>query len=431
MTNVSFRRRLLSLAIVIVSALGLSHCQSLRAQVAAPPQPAEEQQGATTPAAELKMVAAIACTNYDHLTGDIDFIGSLIGQPNVSQGLEMQLNAMTGGKGLTGVDKAKPWGLILQTDGTQFLPIVCLPVTNEDDVTAAIAAVGAEIKDGPDGTKELALPNGSVFMKTAGGWSFLSKNQASLARLPKNPETAFATLLKNYDIAARAAVQNVPPFYRQMAVLTLQAAMQKQAMRQPQESDEEFTARRKALDAQMQQTVQQVQELDTLTLGVQVDASKKMADLEFTYTVVPDGTLAKQFAAYGEPKTNFAGFQQADAAVTFGLVAKADPQAIQNYLAQFETMVSGAKTQFNKGVDENGDALDPAKREAIKAAAAEWFDALAATMKAGQFDGIGSLQVTPSSLDFVAARWCRTRRKWRVDSRSWTRNSRVPELSKA
>src|SRR5262245_23607847 len=123
----------------MIGVLGLTYCQTPWAPTAAPPQPAEDQHGGTPPAAaEMKMVAAIACTNYDHLTSDIDFIGSLIGQPNISQGLEMQLNAITGGKGLSGVDKTKPWGLILQTDGAQFLPVVCLPVTNAEDVTAAI-----------------------------------------------------------------------------------------------------------------------------------------------------------------------------------------------------------------------------------------------------------------------------------------------------
>ena len=30
--------------------------------------------------------------------------------------------------------------------------------------------------------------------------------------------------------------------------------------------------------------------------------------LEFTYHFVPGSKMAKQFAAYGEPQTNFAGF---------------------------------------------------------------------------------------------------------------------------
>ena len=400
MTIDAFRRRLFCQAILAISVFGLLAGPVLQAQTVAPP--VEAEQGTAAPVGEMKMVAAIACTNYDHLMNDVNFIGSLIGQPNISQGVEGQLAMMTGGKGLAGVDKSKPWGLILQSDGMQFLPVVCLPVTNGDEVVATIATVGGEVKDTNGGLKQLSLPDGkSIFIKNAGGWSFMAQNEASLARVPKNPEVAFSNLLKSYDVAAHAAVQNVPPMYRQMAILTLQAAMQQQLLRQPQESDEDFAARRKKIQDQMQQTVEQVQQLDTLTFGLLVDEAKKNNVLEFTYKVVPDGTLAKQFAAYGEPKTNFAGFRQANAAATFGLVAKADPQAIQKDLAQFEAMFNGARAYVNKSVDESADTIEGATRDAIKAAVGEWFDALEATLKTGQFDGAASLNVSPDAMSLV------------------------------
>lgn len=404
MTTVLFCQRMRCLVILVIGVLGLTVGQMLHAQPAAPPLQAEEEPSSSVPAGgEMKMVAAISFTNYDQLQNDANFIGSLMGQPNIAQGMEAQLGMMTGGKGLAGIDKTKPWGLILQTDGTQFLPVVCLPVTNADDVLAAVAGIGAEVKDSDDGVKQLSLPDGnSFFMKSADGWAFLSRNQASLAHVPKNPQAAFSNLLKDYDFAAHAAVQNVPMMYRQMAILTMQSAMQQQLQRQPEESDEEFAARQKTVQAQMQQAVQQIQELDSITLGVLVDAPQKQSTLEFTYKFVPDGALAKQFASYGEPRTNFAGFRQADAAATFNIVTKADPEAIKNDLAQFETMISGARTQFNKGVDENADELTDAQREAVKAAAAEWFDALGATLKSGQIDGAASLHVGADSLAFVA-----------------------------
>jgi hypothetical protein len=394
------------------SVLSLTVGQSLRAQPAAPPQPAGSEQvfqegddqGAAAPAnVELKIVAAIACTDYNDLIKDVTIIGSLIGQPNIAQGIEGQVAAMTGGKGLAGVDKTKPWGLILQTDGMQFLPVVCLPVTNADDVLAAVAAIGADVKDGDGGVKQLSLPNGnSFFMKSAAGWSYLSKNAASLARLPSNPEAAFSKLLANYYFAAQAAVQNVPLMYRQFAILAVQSAMQQQLQRQPQESDEEFVARQKTLQTQMEQTVQQIQELDSITLGWLVDAPKKQSVLEFTYKFVPGGKMAKQFAAYGEPRTNFAGFSQADAAATLNFVTKADPQAMQAELAQFETMMTGARAQINKGIDESDSIPEGPARDAIKAAAGEFLDALAATLKSGQLDAAASLRVSPDSLTLVA-----------------------------
>jgi hypothetical protein len=375
--------------------------QSVRAQ--ALEVPAAEKPA--PPAAELKLVAAIASTNYDNLLSDINFVGSLIGQPNISQMVEAQLAQKTGGKGVAGLDKSKPWGLILQTNGQEFLPVVCLPVTNSAEVLASVgAAVGAEVTEGEGGLKQLALsPEQKLLVKEAGGWLFLSRNPASLARVPADPQAAFTKLLAKYDLAAQAAVQNVPIMYRSMAMLTMQAAMQQQLVRQPGENDEDYAARKKAMQAQMQQTVQQVQELDTLTLGLAIDEPQKLGVLEFTYKVIPSGALAKQFAAYGEPRTNFAGFRQADAAANFSVVAKADPEAIKKDLAQFETMIHGARAQFNKGVDENADKLEGAKRDVIKAAAGKWFDAIEETLKSGQIDTAASLNAKPGALDLIAA----------------------------
>lgn len=401
--TISTLRRLSYCVVALVIVVGLMPVRALRAQALEAPEAEKADPSETTPpAAALKTLAVVAFTNYDQLASDVNFIGSLIGQPNGSQLLEAQIAAKTGGKGLAGIDKKKPWGLIVQTDGAQFLPVVCLPVTNADQVLETVSATVGEVKDGAGGLKQITLPQGSVFIKNAGGWLFLSRNQASLARVPADPQAALTNMLAKYDVTAHAAVQNVPLMYRQMALLTLQAAMQQQGQRQQGESDADFSKRQKALQTQMQQTVQQVQELDTLTLGVSIDAPQKEGVLEFTYKVLANGALAKQFAAYKEPKTNFAGFRQNDAAASFSVVANADPEAIKKDLVQFETMIQGARTQFNKTVDDSADKLEGAKRDVIKAAAGEWFDAIEETLKSGQIDSAASLNVSPDSVGLIA-----------------------------
>jgi hypothetical protein len=351
----------------------------------------------------MKTVAVVALTNYNDLINDITFIGELVGQPAIAQLVEGVIAQQTGGQGLVGVDKTKPWGLILQTDGAQFLPVVCLPVTNLDEFLAAIAATGADVKDEANGIKRLTLPDGNTaLVKSEGGWAYAARNAAALARVPNDPQAEFAKLLADYDVAVHASAQNVPPMYRQIAILTVQSAMQQQLQRQANESEEDYKLRQKTVQAQMAQTVQQIQEMDSLTLGWLIDAQQEKSVLEMTYKFVPDGELAKQFAGYEEPRTNFAGFYQPDAAATFSFVTKADPKSLASNLAQMDTMLNGARAQFNKFVDEKIGTSDEAAKEAIKGAGGEFIDALATTIKSAHMDGGGAVHLSPDSLTLVA-----------------------------
>jgi hypothetical protein len=399
--------------VVTFSLLSLTLDNVLLAQTVTPARPAAGEKSAaggvvqrptSATVGATNTVAAVAFQNYDDLARDVSFLGALIGQPNLGDGIEVSLAQLTGGKGLAGLDKTKPWGFIVQSDGMQFLPLVCLPVTNADDLLATIAAAnGTEVNDDGTGIQRLALPNGeTALVKAERGWLFGARNPASLSRLPKDPQAAFSRILGRYDIAAHAEAQNVPPMYREIAVAAIQSAMQGQLQRQATESDDEYAQRQQALQAQMDQTVQQIRELDSLTLGVTVDEPQERGLIEFTYMCVPDGKLAKQLAAFGGSRTNFAGFYQADAAATVCVASKADPEVVGADLAQMQTMIAGARTQFNKAVDENADIPDEAARDAIKAAADQWFGALEETIKAGEMDAGAALRLNEDSLTLVA-----------------------------
>ena len=73
---------------------------------------------AQAPAA--KPVAVVTFSGYDELMKDVNFIGSLMNNPQMSQSLEMVLMGMTEQKGLVGLDKTKPIGVIINHDGSGY-----------------------------------------------------------------------------------------------------------------------------------------------------------------------------------------------------------------------------------------------------------------------------------------------------------------------
>jgi hypothetical protein len=376
--------------------------QPLRAQTSAPSNAALS--GASQPGGELKTVAVVAVAPYEKLISDITALGELIGRPEAGQMVEGGFAFFTQGKGPDALDKKQPWGVIVQTDGAAFLPVGCLPVTKADAVLDVATALGVQLQQAEDGVNELVLPNQkTVFLKQQAGWAFVSLSRDALSRLPENPQATLAPLVSEYDVAARVSMKDVPEMYRQFAVQMMQAGVQQQMQQRDDESDEQYELRQKMTEAQMAQTARTLNETDSLTFGWAIDAAQKQTYVDFSQTFLPGSKMAQQIAAYDQPRTNFAGFYQPDSAATVSFTTKADPELLQQDIAQFETMMRAMRAQLNKAIDDNEDLADEAEaRETLKAAAGDFIDAFEDTIEAGHIDGGAALHLGPDSLTLVA-----------------------------
>jgi hypothetical protein len=395
------RRRSISIAALLVFAAGVLSARPLFAQ-------ADDDQsgGQTAPAAatgEIKTVAVVAVSSYEKLISDVGFMGSLADRPELGQMIEGTIALFTQGKGLNGIDKTKPWGVILQTDGQQFLPVGCLPVTDLNQVLGIVQGFGAKVQDVGDGAKQIDLPNGkTIVVKTSGVWAYVGQSIGSLEHLPADPQAALGDLVANYDLGARISIQNVPATYRQLAVGAMKSGMEQGLQRKEGEDDESYEGRRKMAETQMQQVERMVNEIDDITFGWAIDAKEQKTFFDFVYRFVPGSKMAKQIASYDKPHTNFAGFYQPDAALTMNFASKADPQLIKEDMEQFKTMVDTMRKQAEKAIDEENDLPDQSSRDALKSAMNDFLDAAQATIEGGQLDGGAALVLHPDSLTAVA-----------------------------
>jgi hypothetical protein len=391
--NVSPHRRYSWISLIVAAAISVGTTQSLVAQPAAP-----EQEAPAAPAGppQLKTLAVVAGAPYEKLLGDVTFLGPYLGQPAAGQMADAILAQFTMGKAATALDKTKPWGVIVQTDGAQFYYVACLPVANADDLIEIAKAHNAEVKDAENGIKEISIPNKPpVFLKTENGVAFLSIAPASLAKLPPNALEILGKKVGEYDLSVSLAVKNIPDMYRQFAIGAMQAGLQQSMKKLPDESDEQFADRQRLAESQISQITRLINEIDTVKVAWAIDAKEK-------YVFVPGSKMAQQMAAYSQPNTNFAGFYQTDAAATAMVATKADPKLIADDLAQFENMMRTARHQVEREIDKKHEGADPEDRDALKAAANDVFDAIEATIKEGQIDGAAAVNASPDSLTFVA-----------------------------
>ena len=352
-------------------------------------------------AGELTPLAVVAAEQYDGLVKDITFLGQVLGKPELGQMVEGGFAFFTQGKGPDAIDKTKPWGVIVMTDGMQILPVGCLPVTRLSDLLDVARAYQIEVKDLGDGVTELAHPERPMYVTENAGWAFIGQSPDSLTKLPPNPQGILTSLVRNYDLGASFSVKDIPDMYRQLILSAIQGGMQQALLQKPDETDEQYAQREELAQAQLEETKRVFEELDTVQIGWNIDAEKQKTYLDVVVKAVPGSRMAKEMAAYSDAKTDFAGFYQPDAAATAIFVSKADPELVQQDAAKMDATITAAREQFIKAIAENDDV--PAElRENFQAVATDWFDAFAATAKTGQMDGGAALRVAPDSMTLVA-----------------------------
>ena len=385
-------------SLVLFTAIGLRLGPAVHGQIAG----LNGQAGAEDASAgELNTLAVVAAERYDQLVKDVSFLGQVVGKPELGQMVEGGFAFFTQGKGPDAIDKTKPWGVIVMTDGAQLLPIGCLPVTKLSDLLDVARAYQIEVRDVGDGITELAHPQRPLYVKEDGGWAFIGPSPESLAQLPENPQAILTSLASEYDVGVSFSVKDIPEMYRQLILSWIQGGMQQALTQKPDESDEQYAARQEWAQAQLDEIKRVIEELDSLRIGWTIDADTQKTYLDVIVRAVPDSRMARELAAYGGAKTNFAGFYQRDAAATMIFVNRADPDLVQQDQEKLDAAMATAREQFFNAFDEN--AQIPAElRDDIRAAAGDWFDAFAATLKTGQMDGGAALHLSPDAMTLVA-----------------------------
>ncbi len=351
-------------------------------------------------AAEMKPLGEVVFSSIDELMGDVDFIGSLAGQPDASKMVEQTLQMFTQNKGLAGLDRTKPIGVIVQTDGEMPTGAVCVPVTDLNALLDVAKGFGITVAEAENGLQQLTGPNGqNLFVKNAGGWALISMMPQMLEAIPVDPAATLGKLAEEYDLAFRVHMQNMPETYRQQAIDAMSQGAQQGMTRTDDETDEEYKAREEQVAVQLEELKRFINELDQFTFGMSVDGEQQRAFIDFAYTAVPGTKLAADVAANSNVTTNFAGFIQPEAAMSLTVSSKMTGADA----AQLDQMVETLRMQAAKAIDDDDDELnnDEAKTQ-VKAGVNDFIDALKATLQAGAIDGGASLEMAPDAVTFVA-----------------------------
>jgi hypothetical protein len=354
---------------------------------------ASAQTPSVTPGGEMKPVVMLTVNSYDELKQDINFLGSLAGQPELASTFEPFILGFT-----QGLDKAKPLGVLVQSDGMQFGGAVCLPVQNLKTFLANLQAFGVTSTELDNGLQQISANGQNLFGKEAAGWTFLSMMPQMLENLPADPAATFATLTDEYDLGIRASVQNIPEAYRQMAVDQMRKGMEAGMKKMPDEEEDEFQARQALATAQVQNLERMIKEVDEFTFGMAVDRKEQKSFFDIVYTAVAGTQLAEQLKTLGNPTTNYAGFFQPDATGMMMASSKINDADKD----QTKQMFDAFRKQIESHIDKDSGLPTEEAKTIAKSAGNDIMDALLATIDAGKMDLGAVLNLTPEKFTLVA-----------------------------
>ncbi|NLE36712.1 MAG: hypothetical protein GX621_01660 [Pirellulaceae bacterium] len=268
-----------------------------------------------------KPMATISFSGHDAVISDIDYLGKLGDNPDLAMVAEGFLAAATQGKGLDGLDKARPWGVALfpnPTDPTEEPTVVLfIPVTDAKKLLAVLNEAGMETKDGADGAVQIVLPDAPMELhaKQIGTWAFVTNKKDYLGDMPADPLAWLGGTEAKYDIALRVIVQNIPGTLRETFVQQLEFLLQMAAMQSPNQ----------AAAAQMQQVVAQIKrmanELDAVTVGAAINDASGKTYLDVEVTAVSGTETAQDFARVKPAPSRMSGFYVPEATVVIQSVA--------------------------------------------------------------------------------------------------------------
>ncbi len=333
--------------------------------------------------AKLQPVVVVSLASYDELFHDLDFIGTVSDNPDLGKGLEGLIAMFTQWQGLAGLDKTKPLGAAVTTDGGNFQILGFVPVKDVKKLYSALAGVIGEPDDAGDGVSRFNTTAVPIYVKQQGGWAYIGQSPESLADVPEDPIKLMGGLTKDYDLGIRLYLQNIPEVFRQLAMDQLKAGVQAGLEKQQGDDEAQAEVTKKLVQHQIDEMMKAFNQIDQLTIGWAIDASGRRSLLDLSVTALADSDLAKQLTADAPAASKFSGFLHADSLLKLHLNGVVAPDDAQNAA----TVAESLKDQLGAEIDKSDDLDDDQEKTVVKGLVNDAIDLVVATLKKGVING--------------------------------------------
>ena len=341
-------------------------------------------------------VVVISVRSVDGALGDVKYVLSAAGAPQLGDFVDGFIDTLTQGKGLAGLDRTKPLGayLSLGAGGNPDFAFF-IPVTDNQAFKGLATQIVATIAPGaPPKLQDLAggmfsIQGGAgqpIYGKFSQGHCFLAILPTSLEKLP-DPAKIAST---QYDLSFDANLSKIPDDFKDLLLEQIEAAAALQREAQPKPPNEAAARGREFGEKMAMQAVRMlVKESERFGAGLEVDQKTKLVSLDFNLVAKPGSGLATALTSYGKTKSSFASLAGPDSAASMLFAMPLSAEIRQ--LAQ--EAIKAGRTEGHADIDKN-DKLSTQDRKAAHELLDRLIKVADASFEAGQVDAAWTLNTT-------------------------------------
>ncbi len=334
------RHRLAVAALAVASMFSFSP-SSLLAQEKAP----DAVAAATEP------VVVVTLGSVSKLMQDVNYLTSVVGQPQAGG-----IFAMMAGTFTQGIDTTQPIGILVPLVDGMPQPMAIVPTADVKTVLKRLEAQTGPADELDDGTLVIALGASTVFIKQSGNWAVLAPNRDMLSLAPTDPNSLFEGIGNNYDLAVRLKMQKIPPHIREMLTAQIRQGFE-QAM--SQQGGEDAESARRMAESSLEQLDQLINDTDELKFGFNVDQSGQKVVIDTMFTAVPGSKLASIYGAQRAIPSQFSSVIRPDAAAFYHGATSISPEAVE----QSRTSVSNSLQAIRNALKTDGNLSEEQQQE--------------------------------------------------------------------
>ena len=336
-----------------------------------------------------KPVAVLSIASIDHLLNDFAYLTRVGGRSDVGGAIQM-----AGANFVQDLDRTKPLGLLITIEKDEPKGVAFLAVPDLAKLLRVVREkLGADVEDAGGGVQKLDMGKG-VYFRQQGEWLFVSDQARHLTQLPADPVALLDGLDKQYSIAARVHVQNIPVGLRDLGLFQLHAQID-QDMQNAKLDDPELDG--PFLDLLKQGFKQAanalVQQSDQITLGWGIDVQQRHTFVDLHLTAVAGSSFAHLATGLANGQSELTGFEVQNAAVT---LMGATQLAVDDTHA-LSVLVDYIRKKASKGIEQ-----DPQAPAALKGIVEQILQVVDKTVREGKTGFGASVVLAPKSFNFVA-----------------------------
>lgn len=340
----------------------------------------------------------VGAKNLQELIDDADNLGASVGQNGLADLFENTIKGLTGGIGLAGVDRERPFGLywsMSQVDANDpgtFVGFV--PVTDADEFENLVKQFATEFHKDDDWTMTLnGIP---VFAKISNDYCFISTSESGLEDL-EDPQTLIGG---EYDIELDLNLSGIPDQFKQVFLASVESQAQKNdAASPPPTSEAEENGRQLGMEWTMAAIKLITNDGERLTFGVDVDSEARLATVDVSLSSQDGTSLAKAMGVYAATTPAFGGIEADDAPLRL-ILSHPTTALLEKIDLAFDTLRKTTEAE----IDKDPKMKDDEDRKAAKDVANRLFTIAEETLKSGSLHSILLLdEGEEETLQIVAA----------------------------